>query len=180
MTDTMDDHAWRRAVRAAGADPAMIAEVRRLYRLADAEIASHRPACRACGACCDFQRSKHRLYVTTAEVCVVLSAVDPRRPVTGRCPYQLDGLCTIRDARPLGCRVFHCPPTPDDWQGRLYERWLGRIKRVEARFGLPYRYGEWLATLGRLAELPANWPAGEVRGGSNACESGVDSVGGGQ
>lgn len=68
------------------------------------------------------------------------------------CPYQIDGLCTVRDVRPLGCRVYFCQASSRWWQGPMTESWLARLKALHAEFGVPYAYVEWLAALRAVDE----------------------------
>jgi hypothetical protein len=66
------------------------------------------------------------------------------------CPYQVEGLCTAREARPLGCRIYFCDETAQAWQEEVYERYHAQLKEVHARFGVPYRYVEWRVGLREL------------------------------
>lgn len=63
------------------------------------------------------------------------------------CPYQVDGLCTVRDIRPMGCRVYFCQASSRWWQGPMTESWLARLKALHEEFEVPYAYVEWLAGL---------------------------------
>lgn len=140
---------------------------------ADLDIAARRPVCRASGRCCKFEEYGHRLYVTAAEVVhfeqarrdseetdeVQLATI--ARAAAGRislpqffaseaprgCPYQVDGLCTAREARPLGCRVYFCDENAQSWQSEVYEKYHKQLAAVHERFGLAYRYIEWRAAL---------------------------------
>lgn len=77
-------------------------------------------------------------------------------PGTGRprggCVFQIDGLCTLRSLRPMGCRVFFCDRGADAWQNELYERFLARLRALHDREGVEYRYMDW-----RIA-LREAWP----------------------
>src|SRR2546423_8063278 len=90
---------------------------------ADADIAGRRPVCRASGRCCQFEKYGHRMYVTGVEAMHFEKKMKHERRKTkdGKgislpqltehtegCPYQVEGLCTAREARPLGCRVYFC------------------------------------------------------------------------
>lgn len=72
----------------------------------------------------------------------------------GACPYQVDGLCSVHEIRPFGCRVFFCDPSVgsvesggDGWMEAAYERYHGRIKALHEELGVPYMYVEWRAAL---------------------------------
>lgn len=142
--------------RMLGRSPASTAEksglrdVSELYARLDAEIASHHPVCTNRGDCCKFDAYGHRLYVTTVELEHFVARQRPLglRPVTtGSCPYQVEGRCTARDHRPLGCRVFFCDPNAQAWQPALYEKYLAELKRLGQQYGVAYRYAEWLTLL---------------------------------
>ena len=154
---------------------AITAEVRGILAQADAEIARRRPVCQASGRCCRFEEYGHRMYVTAAEV-VHFSQVAGARPderagepaggksvslplfFAGKaegCPYQVEGLCTAREARPLGCRVYFCDENAQAWQNELYEMFHQKLKAVHERHGLPYAYLEWRAALKGMMEAEA-------------------------
>jgi len=148
-----------------------VAEI--LHR-ADADIAARRPVCRSSGRCCHFEEYGHRLYVTAAELLhfsQTLQDDNPQSTIGNRkskiasvslpqffaaesprgCPYQVDNLCTAREARPLGCRVYFCDANAQSWQNDLYEKYHAEIKQLHARFNVEYRYLEWRAALRELA-----------------------------
>jgi Fe-S-cluster containining protein len=144
----------------------------------DAEIAERRPVCRASGRCCRFEEYGHRLYVSTAELLHFAHhhvrttpaveaqnapSPEPSRrtvslaqffenPAPAGCPYQVDGLCTAREARPLGCRIYFCDETAQRWQEAVYEKYHGEFKALHERLRLPYRYIEWRAALKELLD----------------------------
>ncbi len=130
---------------------AFTTEMRAFYEDVDASIAAHQPLCINRGDCCKFAAFGHRLYVTDVELAYFLRGqsgrILPADPAAGACPYQQAGRCTAREHRPLGCRIFFCDENGRDWQGPEYERRLGRLKQVGERFGIPYRYREWLSAL---------------------------------
>ena len=129
---------------------AFVAEMAGFYREIDAAIAAHRPVCINRGACCKFAEFGHKLYVTDVELAYFVAGQNgAARPVIDHaaCPYQIDGLCTARDHRPLGCRIFFCDPAAQGWQGPEYERFLTRLKNIGEKHGVPYRYREWLSAL---------------------------------
>jgi Fe-S-cluster containining protein len=75
-----------------------------------------------------------------------------REKVEG-CPYQVDKMCTAREARPLGCRVYFCDSNAQSWQNEVYEKYHAQLKAVHERLGLPYRYVEWRAALRELTSV---------------------------
>ena len=143
---------------------------------ADADIAGRKPVCLASGKCCKFEQYGHRLYVTAAELHHFVST---QKPLENRksgienspsvslpqffanekpegCPYQVEGLCTARDARPLGCRIYFCDENAQSWQNGVYEKYHAKLRALHDAFGLPYRYMEWRAALREL--LPKEEP----------------------
>lgn len=67
---------------------------------------------------------------------------------SGGCPFHIDSLCGVHPIRPLGCRVYYCDPTAQDWQQAQSEAMLADIRAIHDRHGLEYRYGEWRIMLG--------------------------------
>jgi Fe-S-cluster containining protein len=146
---------------------------------ADADIAARKPVCRASGRCCKFEEYGHRLYVTAAEMAyfekhetrglkhetrnakhetdgaarAVVSLTQFFASDAPRgCPYQVDGLCTAREARPLGCRLYFCDENAQSWQNAVYEKYHAKLQALHQQFGLPYRYLEWRAALRELTQ----------------------------
>lgn len=131
-----------RAVQTARAHRVILTELSVLYSHVDAELGSTGQDCRQCGECCDFERFGHRLYVTPAELALLLES--PRPPATpgGRCLYQVDKACTARRCRTLGCRVFSCLGDTGH-QCRIYERYHHQIKALHLADRVPYLYVDW-------------------------------------
>ena len=138
---------WREAVKSEVVDATM----RSLYAAIEAATLERRPRCDQSGRCCHFDRFGHRLYSTGLEVASFLRKLN--RPVSahelarsereGVCPFLVDGLCSVHDMRPMGCRIYFCDPTASDWQNDLYERSHHRIAALHEEQDIPYRYGEW-------------------------------------
>lgn len=146
---------WLRAV----ADPDVASALEGVYAgVADA-VARRGPVCWASGRCCNFERTGHRLYVTGLEAafCAAragrgLSVGDVAEAAArGGCPYQEANLCGAHGVKPLGCRVYFCDRTAQEWQHALAERSLEDVRRIHDAHGVPYRYGEWRAMLALLA-----------------------------
>ena len=124
--------------------PLADAELRALYEELDAEVAQLGPVCQLSGRCCRFKEYGHTLFVSTAEVQLLLeSAPEPRRPLDQgeTCPWQdAHGHCTARDCRPLGCRVYYCDPSYERFAYDLSERYIARLKALTDKHGLPWNY----------------------------------------
>jgi len=85
---------------------------------------------------------------------VASTSAEPLATTAG-CPYQIDGRCTARTHRPIGCRIFFCDPDAQDWQPELYERFLDALKKIGAAHDLPYRYVEWRVALREIVTPPS-------------------------
>lgn len=128
-------------------DPQLLRKVAQLYDWLDSQIRQsvHPPAqCQACGKCCDFAQFDHRLFVTPPELMYLkakLGAENLKPMPTGRCPYNIDGKCTIYDYRFACCRIFSCKSDPD-LQSALTESTLKKLKSLCTEFNIPYRYAD--------------------------------------
>lgn len=135
----------------AAKNPALVLAVEALYGELDEEIARLPRRCERSSVCCNFDGPKeHRLFVTAIEVCYYLSKRSPWPAAGGVCPHLADGLCGVRDARPLGCRVYFCDASSQGWQGPMTEAYLSRLREMHAAFGVPYFYADWLVVLAAL------------------------------
>jgi hypothetical protein len=122
-------------------------EIRRqiltLYQEVDAAVAAAGPVCVASGRCCRFKEYGHVLFLSNLEAEVLLAGAPPyTRPVSADfCPFQQGNLCTAREPRPLGCRIYFCDPAYQETSHRISELGLRRLKELADRHGLPWRYG---------------------------------------
>ncbi|UCG31777.1 MAG: hypothetical protein JSU68_08915 [Phycisphaerales bacterium] len=128
--------------------------------LSDAEeaISYYQPMCWNRGDCCQFGAAGHKLYVTVPEL-ICFDQTHPPAPVQNgadTCPYQREGRCTARAARPLGCRVYFCQASARWWQPTVTEEHLRRLRDIGGRFGLPHLYVEWLFGLKALYSVSRN------------------------
>ncbi|HZT79685.1 MAG TPA: hypothetical protein VFA26_05675 [Gemmataceae bacterium] len=113
-----------------------------LYREVDRAVAAAGPVCAASGRCCRFKEHGHTLFVSNLEAAVLLAGAPPyEAPVSADfCPFQKGNLCTAREPRPLGCRVYYCDPNYQETGNRLSEDYLRRLKQLADEHGLPWRY----------------------------------------
>ena len=116
--------------------------LRSIYAAADAAVASAGPRCDASGRCCRFKEFGHTLFVSQLEADYLLAhAPHVDEPVNdATCPFQVENLCTAREPRPLGCRVYFCDPTYQETGAEISERYLREIKALAVELGLPWRY----------------------------------------
>lgn len=142
---------------AAANDPAIAARLESIYQLIADQIEARGPACWASGRCCNFQKTGHRLYVTGLEAAYAFARLPRSQALTeaglaaaearGDCPFVISNLCGIHAIKPIGCRVYFCDRSAEDWQRALSENALTQIKSLHDEFRIEYRYGEWRAML---------------------------------
>jgi hypothetical protein len=113
-----------------------------IYREADEEVRAAGPVCVASGRCCRLKEWGHVLYISNLEADVLLAAAPPyEQPVSPDfCPFQKDKLCTAREPRPLGCRVYYCDPNYQETGNRITEKYLHRLKELAKQHGVEWRY----------------------------------------
>ncbi len=113
-----------------------------LYAEVDAAVAAAGPVCVASGRCCRFKEYGHTLFVSNLEADVLLAAAPPYdRPASADfCPFQQGNLCTAREPRPLGCRVYYCDPAYQETGSRISEEYLRRLKRLADEYDAGWSY----------------------------------------
>jgi Fe-S-cluster containining protein len=145
----------------------LLEKVAEIYTWLNAQIRDNNKLtgqCKACGKCCDFgnpdqgpapafeQGFDHRLFVTPPELMYLttgqqaanLGAENIKLMPTNRCPYNIDGKCTVYEYRFASCRIFYCKADVD-FQGELSESALKKLKSLCTEFQIPYHYTD-LAT----------------------------------
>jgi Fe-S-cluster containining protein len=116
--------------------------VLQLYAEVDRAVAAAGPVCVASGRCCRFKEYGHVLFVSNLEAEVLLAEAPPyEQPVSPDfCPFQKNNLCTARDPRPLGCRVYFCDPAYQETGKRISEEYLQRLKTLAREHGIAWHY----------------------------------------
>ncbi len=138
------------------ADNRLIEKVAEIYDWLDVQVrrcSELAGACKSCGNCCDFDGFDHRLFVTPPELMYLTAnlGVERIRPMpTSRCPYNIGGRCTVYEYRFAGCRIFCCNGDAD-FQSRLSESALKKLKSVCTEFQIPYRYTDLATALNSFA-----------------------------
>jgi Fe-S-cluster containining protein len=137
--------------------PELRARVLAVYAEADAAVAAAGPKCDASGRCCRFKEYGHTLFVSNLEADVLLAAAPPyARPVSfDFCPFQSGNLCTARDPRPLGCRVYFCDPAYHETGTSISETYLRKLKALAEEFGTGWRYSPLHYYLNEALDRPA-------------------------
>ncbi len=167
--------AMARETRIAAAIDAMHAELM-------ARIAARKPRCDASGRCCNFTKHGHLLFVTGLEAAMTLTRIEERRDAEARegqareakatdrvvtlaqvgeardrgdCPFLEGQLCGVHWARPMGCRVYFCDETAQEWQHEQSEWMMEEVRKLHEREAIEYRYAEWRWLLEVLAKARA-------------------------
>src|SRR5690242_19032928 len=118
-------------------------QVLELYQEVDAAVAAAGPVCVASGKCCRFKEYGHTLFLSQIEADVLLAAApeyDPAAVTSDFCPFQKGNLCTAREPRPLGCRVYYCDPNYQGVGEAISEKYLTRLKQLADEHGTGWFY----------------------------------------
>ena len=130
----------------------MTDEVRRrllaVYAQVDATVRASGVRCDSSGRCCRFKEWGHVLYLSGFEAEFLLEQgatpeqIDRVATRFGMAmgPIQVDNLCTAREERPLGCRIYFCDPAYEETGNALTEASLAKLKRLCDELGLEWRY----------------------------------------
>ncbi|QDU62548.1 hypothetical protein Pan216_34150 [Planctomycetes bacterium Pan216] len=113
-----------------------------LYESIDEQISEAGPRCEASGKCCRFKEFDHTLFLTEPEAELLLEPGLPPGPHDGTigCPYQVGGLCTARERRPVACRTFFCDPSFEEKMVTMTEDSIGRLKAWHRESGRAWTY----------------------------------------
>jgi Fe-S-cluster containining protein len=113
-----------------------------LYADLEAEIGRFGPRCDLSGRCCRFAEYGHTLFLSRLEAEHLETKDRPavREADRGECPYQVRNLCSAREVRPLGCRVYFCDPAFRNTMEELSEQYIRRLKQLSERHGVEWDY----------------------------------------
>jgi hypothetical protein len=134
--------------------PELEQQILAIYKDVDREVAAAGPVCQASGRCCRFKEYGHVLFLSQLEAEVLLARAPAfTQPVSPDfCPFQKDNLCTAREPRPLGCRIYFCDPAYQDTSCDITETYLRRLKELANEQGLPWLYAPLHYFLNQAAE----------------------------
>ncbi len=120
----------------------VVQQLPELYVQLGAEIAAAAPVCDLSGRCCRFREYGHTLFISRPEAELLLQEPFPAdAPVDDAgCPYQVGNICTARERRPLGCRVYFCDPGYAGVGEQLSERYIKRLKELHDETGADWEY----------------------------------------
>jgi Fe-S-cluster containining protein len=138
--------------------PAVAEAVRAIYAAADREVAEAGPRCEASGRCCRFTEWGHVLFLSHLELAVLLDGAPAYTKPVGPdgCPFQVQRLCTAREQRPLGCRVYFCDPAYQERAGEITEKYLGQLKELARAHDLGWQYAPLHVWLNAYEPPPAS------------------------
>lgn len=125
-------------------DPVLRAGLLQIYDDLAQDIAQRAPVCDLSGRCCRFKEYGHRLYISRPEAELLLQNGLPEGAQVNDagCPFQIGQLCTARELRPFGCRVYFCDPKYAGQAEELTEEYLARLKSLHASTNTPWDYAE--------------------------------------
>src|SRR5581483_4278390 len=123
-------------------DAGLRRQVLELYREVDRAVAAAGPVCLASGRGCRFKAYGHTLFLSNLEAEILLEAAPPYAPPVSAdgCPFQQGNLCTAREPRPLGCRIYYCDPAYQDESHRITEGALARLKEMARAHQVSWLY----------------------------------------
>jgi len=133
-------------------------EVLELYVLVDEQVAAAGPLCVASGRCCRFKEYGHTLFLSHLEAEVLLDAApayDPSAVTADFCPFQYGNLCTAREPRPLGCRIYFCDPAYQDRMAEISESAVRRLKELADAHDAGWNYAPLHVFLRGVTPAPA-------------------------
>lgn len=125
-------------------DPRLRAGLLQIYDELAQDLAQLAPVCDLSGRCCRFQEYGHRLYISRTEAELLLQdGLPPGATIDDdSCPFQKGQLCTAREKRPFGCRVYFCDPKYAGQAEIMSEKYLARLRKLHGETGTPWDYGE--------------------------------------
>jgi len=120
-----------------------------IYESIDLGATQAGTGCEQCGKCCNFETFGHRIFVTSPEMVYFTHNIkEPLKSAEdGRCPYNIDGQCSVYEHRFATCRVFYCKGNAD-LQNKLTESAIRDLKSICEKFGITYRYTDLTTALG--------------------------------
>ncbi len=122
-------------------DPNLRIAIQTIYQKVDEAVKQAGPKCEASGRCCRFAEYGHTLFLSQLEAEYLLASAPPFSSVDPAvCPFQVESLCTAREPRPLGCRVYFCDPNYQEEGQRISEQGIRELKALADEHGLAWRY----------------------------------------
>ena len=138
-----------RMIPSAEQKAAAFEELQELYGRVAKWVESSRVVCLSRGVCCHFEDAGHELMAGSleADYCVEKNPKTSVPAAPGRCPYHVEGKCTAREGRPLGCRTYFCHAGYAEALEAGHEKFLGEIRDIEKRHGYSSSYARFVELL---------------------------------
>ena len=113
-----------------------------VYAAVDATVAAAGPRCDASGRCCRFTEFGHTLFISRFEADILLEPAESFAQPVSRdgCPFQVDGLCTTRESRPLACRIYFCDAAYAERMVEITEASIAKLKSLADEHGTSWEY----------------------------------------
>ena len=127
-------------------------ELQNIYQELEKTLETIPRPCEACGACCQFSQAEHRLYGSGLELANLMDHHPHLAPVQeDRCPHQVEGKCTVRANRLIGCRTYYRLHQKKDRlkAEEAYEIALAKVKDIHLREGIPWEYRDIMSVFER-------------------------------
>ena len=138
-------------------------DVLAVYAAADAAVTAAAPRCDASGRCCRFTEYGHTLFISAFEAELLLETAPAFAQPVSRdgCPFQVKGLCTARETRPLGCRIYFCDPAYEPRMAEITEDAVAQLKRIADAHGTGWHYAPLHHFLNAERDARPDAPAGD-------------------
>lgn len=122
--------------------PAMRDGLLTIYDALDADVRRAGPVCDLSGRCCRFREYGHTLFISRTEAELLLEKGIPEGAAIddAGCPFQQGTICTARERRPLGCRVYFCDPGYAGRGEELSEQYIGQLKELHRAEDVDWDY----------------------------------------
>lgn len=135
-------------------DPRLKSGLLQIYEDLAHDLNQLAPVCDLSGRCCRFKEYGHRLYLTRTEAELLLEEGLPAGATVNEdgCPFQQGLLCTAREKRPFGCRVYYCDPRYAGRAEQLSEKYLAQLRVLHDQTNTPWEYGELFPYLHEFVE----------------------------
>jgi hypothetical protein len=145
-------------------NPVLRQAVLGVYAAADRAVAEAGPRCEASGRCCRFEEYGHTLFLSQFEAEILLESAPPYTQPVSRsgCPFQVNHLCTARDSRPLGCRIYFCDPAYQETGNRITEEAVAQLKLLADEHNAGWRYAPLHSFLNET-DRPPTMPSDSMR-----------------
>ena len=143
-------------VAGSGRNERLCKKIAEIYDWLAAQIADgeEENRCSVCGKCCDFESYDHCLFITEPELMYLAENIgqeNVKQMPTGKCPYNIEGKCTVYDYRFALCRIFSCGGDAN-FQSELSESTLEKLKSTCEEFKIPYHYKKLASALNESAK----------------------------